>query len=118
MTAALPEPQPDPKTSPTVNPTLTPKPARRRTRRDVENPEYIDFTRRIIRRAVERIGRDGDLEGLADLADLQNVIAAAIADSVTELREEHAFPWSEIGRVLGVTRQAAQQKYGTKDGTS
>lgn len=81
-------------------------------------------------------------EGLADLADPRGDIDKAIADTVLELTASHAsrasmseaaptpvevakirhlsrsleraqeFSWSEVGRVVRITRQAAQQKYG------
>ena len=44
--------------------------------------------------------------GLADEID------AAIAEAVTGLRSL-GYSWAEIGLRLGVTRQAAQQRWGT-----
>lgn len=114
MTAA-PMVQPDPFPDSGVNARLTPKPCRcnrpRRAKRYKENPEYIASLRAMIRRTVIRVGGQGDVEGLADLAGLHDEVERAIADSVTELRNQD-FAWSEIGRVLGISRQAAQQKYG------
>lgn len=52
-----------------------------------------------------------DGETLADLARKRDAIDRAIASLVTGERDAGA-PWSEIGRALGVSKQAAQQHYG------
>ena len=111
MTAALPAATPCPHCQSGVNTSLTPKP-RKRARRTVENADYISMVRRVVRRLRERVGRDGDIESLIELAALRPELDDAIYDSVTLLRGEHGFSWAEVGRVLQISRQAAQQKYG------
>lgn len=77
----------------------------------VETPAYIDFARRVIVAAGRRVG-DGDLENLAALDGLRDVLDEAIAGAVAGLRAEpHAYPWSAIGDELGVKRQAAMQRF-------
>jgi hypothetical protein len=106
--------------APTVKPTLTPdrsnptRPGRvtRRRRNVVENDDYAAFTRRILTAHGRRIAR-GDIEGLADLANLSTQVDTAIADAVTGLRAT-GYSWAEIASRLGITRQAAHQRWGDR----
>ena len=83
----------------------------KRGRRQVENDEYAAFVRRILRAYARRVG-SGDVEALILMADLANEIDTAIAEAVKGLRA-FGYSWAEIGARLGVTRQAAQQRWGT-----
>jgi hypothetical protein len=85
---------------------LTPK----RRRPVTENPEYAAFARRILRAYSRRIAT-GDVESLAHMIGLADDINDAIAKAVTGLRDA-GYSWAEIGSRLGVTRQAAQQRWG------
>jgi len=87
----------------TVKNRLTPKPA-------VENGEYAAFARRILRAYARRIAI-GDVEALADITGLAADVEDAIRQAVTGLRD-FGYSWAEIGTRLGVTRQAAQQRWG------
>lgn len=51
------------------------------------------------------------LQVITKLTDLRKEIEAAILDAVREARRA-SHTWSEIGTMLGVTKQAAQHKYG------
>jgi len=90
----------------TVKAGLTPK----RPRRHVENDEYSAFVRRILRAYSRRAG-DGDVEALALMLGLAEEIDAATAEAVKDLRD-CGYSWAEIGARLGITRQAAQQRWG------
>jgi len=90
----------------TVNARLTPQ----RTRPVIENDTYAAFTRRILRAYARRIA-DGDIEALTHLTGLADDIDTASRNAVTGLRES-GYSWAEIGSRLGVTRQAAQQRWG------
>ena len=90
----------------TVKTRLTPK----RARRLVENNDYAAFTRRILRAYARRIA-DGDIEALMAMTGLAAEIDTAISQAVTGLRAA-GYSWAEIGSRLGVTRQAAQQRWG------
>ena len=79
--------------------------------RQVENDEYAAFVRRILRAYARRVG-NGDVEALIPLADLADEIDTAIAEAVKGLRA-FGYSWAEIGARLGVTRQAAQQRWGS-----
>jgi hypothetical protein len=84
-----------------------------RRRDTVENPEFAAFAARVLRAAARRVG-DGDVEGLAALVALRTELEAAIRKAVTGLRQpKWSYSWSEIATVLGTTRQAAQQRYGS-----
>jgi hypothetical protein len=90
----------------TVKTPLTPK----RARRLVENDDYAAFTRRILRAYARRVA-DGDVEALALMLGLSADIDTAIGQAVTGLRA-CGYSWAEIGSRLGITRQAAQQRWG------
>ncbi len=79
--------------------------------RVVENSEFAAFGRRIIRAAGRRIAA-GDVEALPDLAALSADLDAAITTAVTGLRAA-GYSWGEIASRLGVTRQAAHQRWAT-----
>jgi hypothetical protein len=90
----------------TVKTALTPK----RAVRVRENDEYAAFVRRVLRAYSRRIAT-GDVEALTLMTDLANEIDTAIAQAVTGLRQ-FGYSWAEIGSRLGITRQAAQQRWG------
>lgn len=85
---------------------LTPK----RRSRLVENDEYAAFIRRVLRAYTRRVAT-GDVEALADMNRLATDLDQAITDAVTGLRA-CGYSWTEISRPLGITRQAAQQRWG------
>jgi hypothetical protein len=76
----------------------------------VENDDYAAFTRRILAAHGRRIAQ-GDIEGLTTLAALADDIDHALTNAVTGLREA-GYSWADIGERLGITRQAAQQRFG------
>jgi hypothetical protein len=82
-----------------------------RPRRQVENDEYAAFARRIVRAYSRRVG-EGDVEALALMLGLAEEVHIAIAEAVKGLRG-CGYSWAEIGSRLGITRQAAQQRWGT-----
>ena len=86
----------------------TVQPVRRRAKRLVETPEYAGFVRRSIRAMERRVGTDGDIEALPELVALEAELHATIQRTVDRLRAEHGFSWADVGRVLNITRQAAQ----------
>lgn len=92
----------------TVNTTLTPN----RSRKPVENDEYGAFARRVLRSYARRVAT-GDIEALTCMAALADDIDTAIGIAVIGLRQ-HGYSWADIGTRLGVTRQAAQQRWGRR----
>lgn len=53
------------------------------------------------------------LRHIAELAQQRDQVDSELAESVRDARAAHR-SWSEIGAMLGVSKQAAQQKYGSK----
>ncbi|MFC3386303.1 helix-turn-helix domain-containing protein [Couchioplanes azureus] len=86
------------------------RPPRPRRRDVVENDEYAAFARRIIRAYARRVA-SGDVEALTDMVALSSVLDDAITDAVIGLRA-HGYSWAEIAQRLGISRQAAQQRWG------
>lgn len=94
-----------------VNRVLTHK-RRTRARRRVENTDYAAFAHRVISAHGRRVA-DGDIESLTELADLANHLDITIHLAIQGLRA-HGFSWTDIGRGLGISKQAAQQRWGTR----
>jgi hypothetical protein len=90
----------------TVKAALTPN----RAVRVRENDEYAAFARRVLRAYARRVA-DGDVEALILMTGLADEIDTAIGQAVTGLRA-FGYSWAEIGSRLGITRQAAQQRWG------
>jgi hypothetical protein len=93
-------------TSSTVKARLTPN----RRRDVVENDAYAAFTRRVLRAYARRVAT-GDVEALTDLVGLATQLDTAILAAVTGLRA-CGYSWTEIAIRLGITRQAAHQRWG------
>lgn len=92
----------------TVNQPLTPK---RRTAA-VENDDYAAFARRILRAYARRIA-SGDIDALVLLTGLAADVEDATRQAVTGLRD-FGYSWADIGTRLGITRQAAHQRWGAQ----
>ncbi|HET9895198.1 MAG TPA: hypothetical protein VFQ44_09715 [Streptosporangiaceae bacterium] len=90
----------------TVNDGLTPK----RPKPVTENSEYAAFARRILRAYSRRIAT-GDIESLTNLITLVDDINEATQRAINGLRAA-GYSWTDIGTRLGITRQAAQQRWG------
>lgn len=77
----------------------------------VENDAYAGFMQRAVRAYGRRVA-DGDLYALADLVKLRDLVDQAIVDGARAAHDSpHHFSWTEIADVLGVTRQAARQRF-------
>ncbi|WP_349290872.1 hypothetical protein [Actinoplanes solisilvae] len=97
----------------TVKPALTPKP-RKRAKRQVETAAFDAFTRRILRAYGSRVAA-GDVEALASLSQLSSEVDAVTRLAVAGLRKApYSYSWSEIAGRLGISKQAAQQRYGER----
>jgi|SRR5215472_9499101 len=88
----------------TVNERLTPK-------RPIETGEYAAMVQRITTALGRRVGA-GDLEGLIHLVQLQQHLAQVTLMAVADLGRLHGYSWAQIGGVAGITKQAAQQRWG------
>jgi hypothetical protein len=116
MTTSSAQPSPRPAvpraSADSVNDTLTPN----RRRPVTENSEYAAFARRVLRAYSRRVAV-GDVESLAHMISLADEVNDAIGQAVHGLREA-GYSWAEIGSRLGVTRQAAQQRWGRPSTTN
>jgi hypothetical protein len=75
-----------------------------------DHAEFIAFSRRIMRALSKRLG-DADPEDLAEMLELSRTLDAAIGAAVRGQRAA-GFSWAQIAAPLGITRQAAQQRWG------
>ena len=77
-----------------------------------DTEEWGAFLERILRATERRVG-NGDIEGLAVIARVQRVVDETMQRSVDRLRAAPwDYSWTDVGRALGITRQAAQQRFG------
>ena len=76
----------------------------------VENDAYAAFARRVVRAAGRRVAA-GDVEGLLQLVGLADEVEESIRQAVAGLRQ-FGYSWAEVAARVGVTRQAAQQRWG------
>jgi hypothetical protein len=81
-------------------------------RRPVENDEYARFVRRVVRAYARRVA-GGDVDALADMTGLATELDEAIGQAVIGLRKA-GYSWADIAARLGVSRQAAQQRWGQR----
>lgn len=74
-----------------------------------EAPQIGAMAARVIR-SLARRSAEGDVEGLEELVKLQAVLDQAIAEAAQGLHD-HGHSWTYIGDALGITRQAARQRF-------
>ena len=91
---------------------LTPK---RRNRPAVENHDYAAFSRRVIRTQARRIAA-GDVDELTQLLGLERELQRAIQTAINGLRAQ-GYSWADIALRIGITRQAAHQRWATTEET-
>jgi DNA-directed RNA polymerase specialized sigma24 family protein len=76
----------------------------------IENDEYAAFARRVLRAWARRVAA-GDIDAITDMAAAARELDDAMREAVAGLRGK-GYSWAEIAARLGVTRQAAQQRWG------
>lgn len=74
-----------------------------------DHAEFSAFVRRILR-AMGRRCAQSDPEDLADLLALRAEVDKAVDLAVAGMRERGT-SWTEIARPLGISRQAARQRW-------
>lgn len=79
---------------------------RKKTHR--ETADVVEGICRMIRSVGRRVATE-DTDGLQQVKALEDAVASALAEAVAGLR--HNFSDREIGEVLGVTRQAVEQRW-------
>lgn len=81
----------------------------KRSKREYEAPDMAGFLRRVSRALVRRAG-EGDLETLSAISQVHADMAAALEDAAAAAHAA-GYSWTEIGRELGISRQAARQRF-------
>lgn len=84
-------------------------PTRRRAKDRVETPEMADAVVRMVRALGARASEDVD--ALPELARVALALDVATHGAVAGCRER-GWSYTDVGRVLGITRQAAFQRFG------
>lgn len=79
----------------------------------VETVEYLAMCKRMIRAAGRRVADSDEVE-LSELLTLRAELETAIETAVRGQRANYGRSWAYVARGLGVTRQAAQARYGHK----
>jgi hypothetical protein len=80
-------------------------------RRVTENGEYAAFIHCVIRAYGRRVAA-GDIDAITHMAAIAVDCDIAISEAITGLRAM-GYSWADIAARLGITRQAAQQRWGT-----
>jgi hypothetical protein len=75
----------------------------------VENREYASFAIRVVGALGRRAAQDPD--ALPELRNVGDQVEYRMKAAIRELRSE-GYSWADVGHRLGMTRQAAQQRYG------
>jgi hypothetical protein len=88
---------------------------RRRSRRERPEAPELGATSRRFARALAARAAEGDTEGLEQLVEVRAAVDDAIASAARSLHG-FGYSWTDLGVVLGVTRQAARQRFGTRLG--
>jgi hypothetical protein len=83
---------------------------RKRQNRGVENRDYTLFVCRVIRAYGRRIA-EGDIDAIPAMVRTADELDEAIRDAITGLRAS-GYSWADIALRLGITRQAAHQRWG------
>jgi hypothetical protein len=87
----------------------------RRRKRDHESPDLVAMLNRVAKALVRRAA-EGDLEAVSALRQAERTMGSALIEAAQAAHSEpNAYSWTEIGRELGMTRQAAQQRFGSED---
>lgn len=75
-----------------------------------DTSEFHAMLTRMVRSYGRRLA-DSDPSDLADALQLARQLEDAIGNAVAELRAVHGFSFTDVGAALGITRQAAQQRF-------
>lgn len=89
---------------------MNPTQARSDAKPYVETPDYTAFARRVLKALGKRVA-DADLAMLPKIAELEQLVDELLGDTARQLHDEHGYSWTEIGDQLGVSRQAARQRF-------
>lgn len=75
-------------------------------------PVSVADVARWLRALGRHVGDDGQIEELGALVRLEDELHGNIVDAVARLRSQpYCYSWAMIGKALGVSPQAAQQRF-------
>lgn len=77
-----------------------------------ESPEIEAFVKRMYR-ALEKRASEGDLEAVEALANLSSAVVAA-TKRAADAAWRNGYSYTQIGDALGISRQAARQRFGVR----
>lgn len=83
-------------------------------RQTYDTTEFAAMLSRMVTSYGKRLA-DSDPSDLVDAVSLQLQLERVIGQAIAQLRATHGFSWADVARELGVTRQAAQQRYARFD---
>lgn len=87
---------------------------RRRARRErPECPEVGSAARRMVRALVKR-AEEGDTEAIEQLVETQHEVTQSITAAGRALHQVAGYSYTELGQVLGTSRQAARERFGVR----
>lgn len=78
-----------------------------------EAPEIGAMARRVLRTLVERAA-EGDQEALEELATIEKMLPAYIAEAGRAMHDEFGYSYTFLGVTLGISRQGARQRFAIK----
>jgi hypothetical protein len=87
----------------------------RRSRVYRETTDYLEGVQRMLRALGKRVG-DADIAMLPGLAEIPKVGEDLLGIAARQLHDEHGYSWTDIGTVLGISRQAARQRFARQPG--
>lgn len=87
--------------------------AERHAKRRHEAPEVAAASKRFMRALVRRAA-EGDTEALEGLVDLQAVLQECITEAGRALHDQADYSYTDLARVLGISRQGARQRFAPK----
>lgn len=79
--------------------------------RRYEHAEFAAMMRRMLRGWGRRLVEEADVEDLEELARFGREVEE-LQRAVAKLWQTEGRSWADIGRAFGITRQAAQQRFG------
>jgi hypothetical protein len=85
----------------------------RRPKRTWESPQMAAMVARVSR-SMTRRAAEGDVEALTALVQMREAVDAATVLSARALHD-FGYTWADVGRELGVSRQAALKRFGRPD---
>jgi hypothetical protein len=92
---------------------LTPE----RPKRAHETAEFPDLFRRLMRAYARRVAAEGDVGAFGEFARLLEEAGGYLTDMAAALRHEPwSYSWAELGGELGISRQAAQERFAKAGG--